>query len=106
MEVDGQVATKAIIRDYVKNPNGQYVLDDNVREMLVADRFDVHVSTMSGLPFAQAQKEKRTFDLFDRGIVDEREVLEQLEYPNIELVMSRLEERQAAAAQAEAQKGA
>lgn len=97
---------KATIRDYIKNPEGQLVLSSEVREMYVADRFDVSVSTVSGLPFAQAKKEERALSLFDRGIIDEKEVLEQLEYPNIETVIARLEERKAAEAQAAAQQGA
>ena len=73
--------------------------------MLIADRFDVQVSTTSGLPFAQAKKEERVYGLFDRGIVDEAEVLEQLEYPNKDNVLSRLEQRKAAEAEAAALSG-
>jgi len=93
---------QATVRDYVMNPDGQLVLDENVKQMLVADRFDVSVSTISGLPFAQAKKEERVLSLFDRGIVDEAEVLEQLEYPNAEVVLQRLEARKAQQAEAAA----
>jgi hypothetical protein len=102
----GRELVKATVRDFVENPDGQLVLNPEVKEMLIADRFDVTVSTVSGLPFAQAKKEERTFALFDRGIVDEQEVLEQLDYPNKDAVLARLEERKAREAEAAAAQGA
>ena len=107
MGQDGRETVKASLRGYSKQADtGQLVLNSEVKEMMIADRFDVSVSTVSGLPFAQARKEDRALSLFDRKILDEREVLEQLEYPNIELVLSRLEERKAAEAQAAQSQGA
>jgi hypothetical protein len=105
MGEDGREVTKASVRDFIRNPDGVLVLDGEVKEMLIADRFDVNVATISGLPFAQAQKKEQVVQLFQLGIIDEREVLEQIEYPNIEQAMARLEERKAAQAQAEAEQG-
>jgi hypothetical protein len=73
------------------------------REFLISGRFDVRVNTGSSLPFAIADRENKAFALFDRGIIDEAEVLEQLDYPNREKVLERLEERKKAEAEAAAQ---
>lgn len=102
---DGRDVVKAMVREFVENPEGRLVPDSEVKEMLIADRFDVTVSTVSGLPFAQAKKEERAFALFDRALIDEQEVLEQLDYPNKDAVLARLEERKAQAAQAAAAGG-
>ena len=76
------------------------------KEFLIAGRFDVKVNTGSSLTFAIADKEQKAFSLFDRGIIDEQEVLDQIDYPNKELVLERLAERKQAMAEAEQQQGA
>lgn len=63
-------------------------------------QFDVKVTTGSTLPFAKAEKEQKLLNFFDRGIIDATEVLQGLDYPNYEAVLQRVQERQAAAAQA------
>jgi hypothetical protein len=60
------------------------------------------VTTGSALPFAKAEKEQKLLQLFDRGIIDPQEVLQGTDYPNWETVLQRVQERQAAAAQAQA----
>lgn len=67
----------------------------------VRAEFDVKVSTGSTLPFAKAEKEQRLLNLFDRGIVDDAEVLKGIDYPNWEAVLQRMEQKKAAQAQAE-----
>lgn len=84
--------------------NVSYVEEES-KEYLIKGRFDVRVNTGSTLPFAEAQKEQKVLGLFDRGILDEQQVLEDLDYPNKEKILERLKQRQEAAAQAEAQKG-
>jgi hypothetical protein len=65
-------------------------------------KLDVKVTTGSALPFAKAEKEQKLLQLFDRGIIDPQEVLQGTDYPNWETVLQRVQERQAAAAQAQA----
>lgn len=65
-------------------------------------KLDVRVSTGSSLPFAKAEKEQKLLGLFDRGIIDEEEVLKGTDYPNWEAVLQRVEQRKMQAAQAEA----
>lgn len=77
---------------------------DGVRkEYVIQGAFDVRVTTGSTLPFARAEKEQRLMNLFDRGILDAKEVLKGIDYPNWESVLQRISEEKAAAAQAQAQ---
>lgn len=71
------------------------------RELEIKSKMDVRVSTGSSLPFAKEEKEAKLLQLFDRGIIDREEVLKGAEYPNWEAVLQRLEQKEAAAAQAE-----
>jgi hypothetical protein len=64
---------------------------------------DIKVNTGSTLPFIKADKENRALQLFDRGIIDEEEVLKASDYPNWEAVLQRVMERKAAAQEAEMQ---
>jgi hypothetical protein len=73
------------------------------KEFIVQAEFDIDVQTGSSLPFAKADKEQRSYQLFDRGIIDEEEVLKNLDYPNAEAVLDRVRKRKAAEAEAAAQ---
>jgi hypothetical protein len=66
-------------------------------------KFDVKVSTGSNLPFNKAEKEQRLLGLFDRGAIDRQELLKGSDYPNWEAVEQRMAQKEAAAAQAQAQ---
>jgi len=67
-------------------------------------QLDVKVSTGSNLPFAKGELTQEMYDLFDRKIVDNEEVLKRLDYPNYQAVLQRMQiaAQQAAAAQAAA----
>lgn len=69
-------------------------------------KLDVKVVTGSSLPFAKAEKEAKLLNLFDRGIVDEEEVLKGSDYPNWQAVHQRVMQKKMEAAQAEAQAAA
>ena len=60
-------------------------------------KFDVKVSTGSVLPFEKSRIEQQSFKLYDMGIIDAEEVLNNLKYPNKEVVLKRLAMKQAAA---------
>jgi len=65
-------------------------------------KLDVKVVTGSSLPFAKAERAQKLLNLFDRGIVDDEEVLKGSDYPNWQAVHQRVMEKKMAAAQAEA----
>jgi predicted NAD/FAD-binding protein len=60
---------------------------------------DLKVNTGSTLSFAKDANQNKALALFDRGIIDEEEVLKAFEYPNWEAVLQRVTERKAQQAQ-------
>ena len=91
----------AIFNDYDGNvEKGSELIELPERKLILKGRFDVRVMTGSGLPFDIADNERKALALFDRGIIDEEEVLTRVEYPNREKVLIRLKERQQAQAEA------
>jgi len=102
----GEAQKVGVIREFVEMENGDIAVSSDDKEFLIAGRFDVKINTGSSLPFAVADKEQKSYALFDRGIIDEEEVLSQIDYPNKERVLERLAERkQAEAEAASAQQG-
>jgi len=76
---------------------------DMPTKLQASGQLDIKVTTGSTLPFAKAEKEQKLLQLFDRGIVDQQEVLQGTDYPNWEAVLQRVQERQQAAAAAQQQ---
>jgi hypothetical protein len=104
MEVENQEdgGKVARVQEYVETENGD-VIEGNVRKFIVSGEFDIRVKTGSDMPFEIADIERKSLALFDRGIIDEEEVLTKLEYPNKDKVLERLAARKEAMAQQEAQ---
>ena len=105
MDQDEQGRPVGVFAEYVENDMGEMVETEPNMFQIQAD-LDVRASTGTGLPFAKAEKEQRLLQLFDRQIIDGEEVLNGIDYPNAEKVLARVAEKQAAAAEAEAQQGA
>jgi len=106
VEHEGEQKSLASIRQYGTNDAGKPV-EGPVQQYLIQGRFDVRVNTGSALPFTKAENEEKTLQLFDRGIIDAEEVLKNIEYPNREAVLTRVQQRQAEQAAAQQQqKGA
>lgn len=104
--VDGKIQLVGKIRNYVQNDGESIAMSDQEQEFFISGRFDVKVNTGTSLPFAVADKETKSFSLFDRGIIDEEEVLNNIEYPNKEQVIQKLMERKAAMQQQKLESGA
>jgi len=99
MEKDEQGQTMAVFSDFQENET-QELIELPERRLLLKGRFDVRVTTGSELPFDIADNERKALALFDRGIIDEEEVLVRTDYPNREKVLARLQERKQAEMQA------
>lgn len=94
---DGSVKKFAHI--VTKNPDGS----PNPQILEITGDFDVRISTGSTLPFAKAQKFNQSMTLFKANIIDDEEVLKNIEYPNYEAVLARVQQKKAAEAQAQQQ---
>lgn len=99
----GAPVRQAIVRQHVNGAFG------DARQIPIKGELDVSVSTGSTLPFIKAQKAQDANDLFDRGAIDQEELLKAREWPNWQGVMARMQqaaqvkaEQEAAAAQAQA----
>ncbi len=66
-------------------------------------KFDVKVATGSALPFAKDELENKLLAYFDRGIIDQEEVLKRSDYPNYQAVIARIQQKAQADAAAQAQ---
>lgn len=93
-----------IVRNYVPDPEtGEMKEELSTKEFLIRGDFDVKVTTGSSLPFAKDQKFAKARQLFQDGVIDQEEYLKQAEYPNYEVVLTRMREAAAQAAALQAQ---
>jgi hypothetical protein len=97
---DGTKVAK--VRDFVQNPEtGQYSEALETREFVVKGYMDTKATTGSSLPFAKTEKANMAFQLFDRGAIDQEELLTAVDYPNKEKVLQRMQMKAEQAAQAQ-----
>lgn len=98
----GEVGNRVHIQPYLDNG----MMDpEAARSYETRGKFDVRVTTGSSLPFAKAEKETKLLNLFDRQIIDAEEVLKGSDFPNYQMVLQRMEQKAAMAAQAQAAQG-
>ena len=69
--------------------------ETEVQQLILNGELDLKVNAGSDLPFEAADKEQKALALYDRQIIDAEEVLNQLQYPNREKILMRLQARQA-----------
>jgi hypothetical protein len=98
---DGQKVARIV--PYLEMGGKQHAMPMKEIPIQVQSQFDIQAQTGSSLPFAKAEKEQRAYQLFDRGIIDEEEVLKLVDYPNPKAVLDRVAKKKAQAAQAEQQ---
>ena len=92
----GEPMTMALVRPFNQGADGSYY-EGEQQEYLFNKKFDVRIATGSALPFEKSRREQQSLNLFDRQIIDAEEVLKNIRYPNYELVLKRMAEKQAAA---------
>ena len=69
----------------------------------IKGNLDIRITVGTTLPFRKAQKKQQAKELFQLGIYDAEDLLEDLEHPRKESILNKYNQRQEAAAQAEAQ---
>ncbi len=92
----------AKIRRFTNNPDGTQTELLN-KEIEIKGIPDVRVVSGSALPYSKAQKAQTALTYFNAEAIDAEELLKSVDWPNYEAVLKRIQERQAAAAEAEAQ---
>jgi len=87
-----------------EDPKSQMIAGE-VKKLIMRGELDIRVSTGSDLPFEMADKERKSLALFDRQIIDADEVLQQLNYPNKDKILARMQQIQMQRQQLAAQQG-
>ena len=91
------------IKEIERDDEGEFKESDKFQEFKKVGQFDVRVNTGSGLPFAKQNKVNKAFELFDRQVIDDQELLKIIDFPNWEAVLQRVTQKKQEAAQAQAQ---
>lgn len=104
MEKNEKGERVAVKSEFGQNPSGK-IIEGPEETLIVKGNFDISVKTGSDLPFEQGDVERKALALFDRGIIDAEEVLERLEIPNRDRILTRMMERQQQAAQQQQPQG-
>lgn len=103
---DGSVNRTAVVQNVKaiksdeEGDESYQILESPERRYEVIGNFDVKVATGSLLPFSKAEKEQKLLNMYDRGIIDKEEVLKGIDFPNWEAILQRVQEQEAAQAQA------
>lgn len=87
----------AVVRRY--NDLGQ---EGMAQEIPIKGKLDVKVATGSSLPFDKSDRISIANQAFDRGAIDQEELLKAYDYPNYEVIVDRMKQKAEAAAQAQA----
>ncbi len=98
IRIGEEVKTTIQMTELIKDENGSFVHGKTIDRVLMGE-FDVRVSTVSGLPFAKAEREAKLFRLRELEIIDDEELLKGIEFPNADVVLQRMKQRRAELAQ-------
>lgn len=94
----GDPVRKGVVTGFVNDEALGRLVPGDKKEYMIRGMFDTKVSTESGLPFKKAEKENRLFQWVQAGIIDRRAFLEELDYPNREQILQRIEQAEQQAA--------
>jgi hypothetical protein len=96
------------IQEVGRNEETGEMVSTDIREVVAKGNLDVIIATGTTLPFAKAKRESQATKLFEMGIYDEGDYLDDIQHPRRDKILQKLQERkqgEAEAAQAEAQLG-
>jgi hypothetical protein len=100
LDANGQPTDQKVAkyRPFDQGEDGK-LFEGEEKQVAVGGMLDVKVNTGSSLPFIKANDKNEALQLFDRGILDDEEILKRFDYPNWEQVLARVTEKKAMAAQ-------
>jgi hypothetical protein len=101
----GEVQRVATVQNFeeVVQPDGtSQLVPQETKQFEIKGNLDVRITTGTTLPFARAQKKAQAKELFQLGIYDAEDLLKDLEHPRSQEVLEKYNQRQQAAAEAEA----
>ena len=96
----GNMRKSAVTQRIDYDEGNKRTVDGEVKRIIINGDLDIRVHSGSDLPFEASDKERKALALFDRQIIDAEEVLDQLQYPNKEKILARIQQMQQQAAQA------
>lgn len=93
--VDEQGETKKIAttQEFNQDPETMNYQESAPVQYELKSKLDIKMSVGSSLPFAKAQKASQARQLYEMGIIDGEEYLNQIEYPNKEKIIQKLKDR-------------
>lgn len=99
LKEDDEGKTRYVKRKYTKSPdNNKFVAEENWTEGEPSKGlFDIEVVSGSSLPFMKEKRSQLALTLFDKQVIDKKELLEILDWPRKDEILRRDEEAQAAA---------
>jgi len=102
--IEGEYIAK--VTEMVPPGEGQVGMQEGtIKTFKTKGLFDVRSTIGSNLPFAKRAKAETAMKLFELGVLTPKRLLEDLDYPNAEVIAQELQANQQAAAQASAQQG-
>jgi len=103
MNDQGMPSKQMVLQEYNQDEiTGQVGVAPEVKTMDIKGILDVKVKTGTTLPFNKSKKENTAKELFQLQVIDAEELLKQLDYPNYQAVLARMQEQAQMAAQQQA----
>ena len=101
VDEENQAKTRVMaMQEFNTDPETGEVIPSDIREIEAKGNLDVIITTGTTLPFAKAQREARADKLFQLGIYDEADYLEDIQHPRADKVLQKLTQRKKAEAEA------
>jgi hypothetical protein len=103
----GEIQRVATVQNFeeMQQPDGsRQLVSTETKQYEIKGNLDVRITTGTTLPFARAQKKAQAKELFQLGIYDAEDFLKDLEHPRAQQVLEKYNQRQQAAAEAQAAK--
>lgn len=86
----GELQKIATVQQYEQDPLSGAYIEQPPMMLPLKSKLDTRISVGSSLPFAKLENRTLAEKLFDKGIIDAEEYLNQIEYPNRDKIIERM----------------